>query len=218
MEHITEPIGAHFQPPFSGAQHRLSLRKRGPKARRTAADPGRCRLYHHHDGPVQIRPAIFEGDSKILSQKSKEEMAKRQGATFSWKKTSAALPLAWAGIRTATPTPIMTCGEGVLQKSGDGSGSPPSSSVFPKYDAVLAISETHDCGLGCARSGPAPAGHGSVRPRRRLAQPLPAGAPGTGSATGWHILGALGHPARPLLRLFPGYLHGRRAGRRTTAV
>ena len=49
--------------------------------------------------------------------------------------------------------PDYDLGEGVLQKSGNSFQFTTQFVVLPKYDAVLAISETHDCGLDVPEVG-----------------------------------------------------------------
>lgn len=151
MEHITEPIGAHSSRLSPVRNTDYPLVKEGKK-------PGELLLIQGGAGYTTTMMDLckfgqqFLGDSKILSQKSKEEMSKRQGATFLEEDIrSTAFGLGWDSVCYSDPD--YDLGEGVLQKSGNSFQFTTQFMVFPKYDAVLAISETHDCGLDVPEVG-----------------------------------------------------------------
>ena len=94
----------------------------------------------------------FLGDSKLLTQASKDEMAKPQGATFLPQDSrSANFGLGWDTVCFADKD--YDLGEGVLQKGGNSFQFTTQFLVIPKYDAVIAISETHDCGIDVSETG-----------------------------------------------------------------
>ena len=143
MEHITEPIGAHSSRLSPVRNTDYPLVKEGKK-------PGELLLIQGGAGYTTTMMDLckfgqqFLGDSKILSQKSKEEMAKRQGATFLEEDIrSTAFGLGWDSVCYSDPD--YDLGEGVLQKSGNSFQFTSKLYIVPKYNAVLTISETHDC-------------------------------------------------------------------------
>ncbi|MBQ1270479.1 MAG: beta-lactamase family protein [Clostridia bacterium] len=88
----------------------------------------------------------FLNESKIISQESKDEMAKKQGATFlKGDKRSCNYGLGWDTVCFTHPD--YDLGENVLVKGGNSFQFTTQFIIIPKYNAVLAISETHDCRL-----------------------------------------------------------------------
>lgn len=89
---------------------------------------------------------LFLEENDIISQVSKAEMAKKQGRTFlSHDERSANYGLGWDTVCFTHPE--YDLGEGVLVKGGNSFQFTTQFIVIPKYNAVLAISETHDCHL-----------------------------------------------------------------------
>lgn len=145
MEYITEPIGAHST--------RLSDHR----------NPA-CALVHKKSFPVEqllIQGAagfcttmpdlctfgnLFLEENAVLSESSKLEMQRSQGVTFLTKDNRATqFGLGWDHVSFHTPE--MDLGENVLLKGGNSFQFDSQLIVIPQYQAVLAISETHDCGL-----------------------------------------------------------------------
>ena len=103
MEHITEPIGAHSSRLSPVRNTDYPLVKEGKK-------PGELLLIQGGAGYTTTMMDLckfgqqFLGDSKILSQKSKEEMSKRQGATFLEEDIrSTAFGLGWDSVCYSDP-------------------------------------------------------------------------------------------------------------------
>ena len=83
-------------------------------------------------------------DSSIISNKSKAEMAKKQGRTFlKSDESSTTYGLGWDTVCYTHPD--YDLGDGVLLKGGNSFQFTTKFIVIPKYNAALAISETHDC-------------------------------------------------------------------------
>lgn len=86
-----------------------------------------------------------------FEQSSIDEMAKKQGISFIPEDTrSGDFGLGWDNVNFADPD--YDLGEGVLRKSGNSFQFTTQFFVIPKYDAVLAISETHDCKIDVAEA------------------------------------------------------------------
>ncbi len=89
---------------------------------------------------------IFLEENEILSEKSKKLMAKSWGKTFLDKDKGAIdFGLGWDLVTNHDPE--FDFGEGVLSKGGNSMFFSSRLIIIPKYNAVLALSETHDCGL-----------------------------------------------------------------------
>lgn len=89
---------------------------------------------------------LFIEDNDVISAQSKAEMAKCQGASFLVDdQKSAAYGLGWDTVKFSDPQYCL--GEGVLAKGGNSFQFTSQLLVLPQYQAVLAISETHDCGI-----------------------------------------------------------------------
>lgn len=87
---------------------------------------------------------LFLTENDVISQASKAEMAKRQGVTFLPEDTaSVRYGLGWDNV--AVDEPEFDLGEGVMLKGGNSFQFTSKLYIIPKYNAVLAISETHDC-------------------------------------------------------------------------
>lgn len=143
MTHITEPIGAPSTrlAPNRNEEYPLVHEKNRTEellliqggAGFTTCMSDLCTFGNH-----------FLTDSFILSTESKNEMAKKQGRTFlNLDESSTTYGLGWDTVCYSHPD--YDLGEGVLLKGGNSFQFTTKFIVIPKYNAVLAISETHDC-------------------------------------------------------------------------
>lgn len=142
-KYITEPIGAkttQLACELTG-EHTLTKEKKKPYellyiqggAGFTTSMVDLCKM-----GNMILHP---EG---LFLQESLDEMAKRQGVSFLPEDTrSVDFGLGWDKVNFTDPD--YDLGEGVLLKGGNSFQFTTQFLVIPKYDAVLAISETHDC-------------------------------------------------------------------------
>ena len=89
---------------------------------------------------------IFLESNSIISEKSKALMAKSWGTTFLESDLGAIdFGLGWDLVRHHDPD--YDFGDGVLAKGGNSMFFSSRLIIVPKYNAALAFSETHDCGL-----------------------------------------------------------------------
>lgn len=89
---------------------------------------------------------IFLADSPVLSRSSVAEMAKRQGRTFCRSDCESELyGLGWDNVSLKHPD--FDWGEGVCAKGGNSFQYTTAFWVCPRYDLVVALSHTHDCGF-----------------------------------------------------------------------
>lgn len=89
---------------------------------------------------------LFLEPNSILSEKSKALMAKSWGTTFLESDLGAIdFGLGWDLVRHHDPD--YDFGDSVLAKGGNSMFFSSRLIIVPKYNAVLAFSETHDCGL-----------------------------------------------------------------------
>lgn len=89
---------------------------------------------------------LFLEPNSIISEKSKALMAKSWGTTFLESDLGAIdFGLGWDLVRHHDPD--YDFGDGVLAKGGNSMFFSSRLIIVPKYNAVLAFSETHDCGL-----------------------------------------------------------------------
>ena len=143
LNHITEPIGAHST--------RLSFTQNpGYPLVREGKSPAELLLIQGGAGfttnmeDLCAFGQLFLEENNILSQASKEEMAKKHGRTFLEKdRRSEGFGLGWDNVCYTHPE--YDLGPGALQKGGNSFQFTTQFIVVPKYNAVLAISETHDC-------------------------------------------------------------------------
>ena len=88
---------------------------------------------------------LFLTQNEIISEESKQEINKKQGATFLKEDAySTHYGLGWDSV--AMPHTEYDLGGGVLDKGGGTAQFSSRLVVIPKYNAVLAISATLDCG------------------------------------------------------------------------
>ncbi len=143
MNHITEPIGAHSSrlSPVINPAYPL-VREKGRPQELLLIQGGAGYTTDMTD--LCLFGNEFLNESKLISQASKDEMAKKQGATFLSKdERSRSYGLGWDTV--CYQHPDYDLGEGVLLKGGNSFQFTTQFFVVPKYNAVLAISETHDC-------------------------------------------------------------------------
>ena len=89
---------------------------------------------------------LFLEPNSIISEKSKALMAKSWGTTFLESDLGAIdFGLGWDLVKHHDPD--YDFGDGVLAKGGNSMFFSSRLIIVPKYNAVLAFSETHDCGL-----------------------------------------------------------------------
>jgi Beta-lactamase class C and other penicillin binding proteins len=89
---------------------------------------------------------LFLRENDILSEESKREMCRAQGVTFLKEDTSSLnYGLGWDNINYINAD--FDLGEATLRKGGNSFQFSSQLIVVPKYDAVIAISQTHDCDL-----------------------------------------------------------------------
>lgn len=94
---------------------------------------------------------LFLSENPILSDASTREMAKMQGVSFLKEdQKSLGYGLGWDTVCYADPQ--FDLGQGVLVKGGNSFQFTTQFIVIPKYKAVLAISETHDCKIDVAQA------------------------------------------------------------------
>lgn len=143
MNHITEPIGTHSSrlAPNRNPEYPLVHEKNRTEellliqggAGFTTDMSDLCAFGNN-----------FLTESKIISDKSKAEMATKQGRTFlKLDERSERYGLGWDNVCYTHPD--YDLGEGVMLKGGNSFQFTTQFLVIPKYNAVLAISETHDC-------------------------------------------------------------------------
>ena len=143
--YITEPIGAHSSRQSSQRNHDyqhtfivgMPPESIGPEGAggigTTMADL--CKFGQ-----------LFLTENKVVSEQSKQEIDKPQGTTFlPADGFSQNYGLGWDNVNYKNPE--YDLGDGVLQKGGNSFQFTTQFFVVPKYNAVLALSETHDCKL-----------------------------------------------------------------------
>ncbi|HRX59081.1 MAG TPA: hypothetical protein P5075_09935, partial [Eubacteriales bacterium] len=142
---ITEPIGAHSTrlSDTRNPEYRQMHKGKFPFEQSLSQGaagfcttmPDLCRFGHQ-----------FLCESAILSEESKREMTKPQGKTFlAGDDRSPMFGLGWDHVSFQVPE--LDLGEHVLLKGGNSFQFDTQFLVLPRDRAVLAISETHDCGL-----------------------------------------------------------------------
>lgn len=89
---------------------------------------------------------LFLTENEVISEESKAEMRKMQGVTFLEEDTSSTrFGLGWDNVIYEDPE--FDLGEHVQLKGGNSFQFSSKLFVIPKYNAVLTISQTHDCKL-----------------------------------------------------------------------
>ncbi len=144
-DHITDPIGA-FSTRLSPVHNPANpLVREGDKPAELLLIQGGAGFTTSMEDLCKFGQLFLEKND-IISEQSKQEMAKRQGRTFlDCDERSTLYGLGWDSVDYRDPEYDM--GDGVLQKSGNSFQFTTQFFVVPKYNAVLAISQTHDCKL-----------------------------------------------------------------------
>lgn len=142
-KYITEPIGAHSTRPSTTHNSDYPLVKEAKKPEEYFYLQG-CGGFTTNMIDLCKFGNIFLTENDILSEESKAEMRKHQGVTFlEDDNASTGYGLGWDNV--AVNKPEFDLGEHVQMKGGNSFQFTSALYVIPKYNAVLAISETHDC-------------------------------------------------------------------------
>ena len=147
-EYITEPIGAHSTRVSTTANPDY------PLIRETGKQPEYFYLQGCGGFTTTMTDLckfgnLFLTKNDVISEESKAEMGKLQGATFLEEDTSAIrYGLGWDNVKVEEPE--FDLGEHVVMKGGNSFQFTSKLYVIPKYNAVLTMSETHDCKLDTA--------------------------------------------------------------------
>ncbi len=113
------------------------------EAGRAVVSRGRGRSDDVDDRPVQIRPAVLNGKSGAERSEQAGNGEETGRFLLPQDQKSPAYGLGWDTVDFRDPD--FDLGEGVLRKGGNSFQFTSQLIVIPKYNAVLAISETHDC-------------------------------------------------------------------------
>ncbi len=143
MNHITEPIGAH------SSRLAYNCNPDYPLVVESGFPPEKLLIqggagYTTSMKDLCLFGKLFLEKNDIISEESKAEMAKMQGKTFLKKDSrSKKFGLGWDTV--CLNRQDFDLGEGALLKGGNSFQFDTQFIVLPKYNAVLAMSETHDC-------------------------------------------------------------------------
>lgn len=144
-KYITEPIGAHSTRVSTTLNPDYPLVREGEKPQELLYLQG-CGGFTTTMSDLCRFGNLFLVKNDVISEESKAEMAKRQGRTFLEDDDRSKLfGLGWDNV--ALKDPLYDLGEDTHMKSGNSFQFDTMFYVIPKYNAVLAISETHDCNL-----------------------------------------------------------------------
>lgn len=142
-QYITEPIGAHSTRPSTVHNSQYPL----------VREKGKVPEYFYLQGCGGFTTTmidlckfgqLFLTDNDIISEESKALMRLPQGVTFLPDDTSSpCYGLGWDNVHVNEPE--FDLGDHVQKKGGNSFQFTSALYVIPKYHAVLAISETHDC-------------------------------------------------------------------------
>lgn len=142
-EFITEPIGAHSTRTSITANPDYPLIREQKKVPEYFYLQG-CGGFTTNMIDLCKFGQLFLEENEIISEASKAEMRKRQGVTFLPEDTaSICFGLGWDQV--AVQEPEFDLGDHVQMKGGNSFQFTSKLYIIPKYHAVLAISETHDC-------------------------------------------------------------------------
>lgn len=144
-DYITEPIGAHSTRPSTVNNPAYPLVHEKNKVPEYFYLQG-CGGFTTTMTDLCRFGNLFLTENDIIGEESKAEMAKHQGRTFLEEDTAAIrFGLGWDNVDVREPD--FDFGDHVLAKSGNSFQFNSMLYIIPKYNAVLAISETHDCRL-----------------------------------------------------------------------
>ena len=143
MNHITEPIGAHSSRLAYNCNpdYPLVVEGKGPQEKLLIQGGAG---YTTSMKDLCLFGRLFLEKNDIISEESKAEMAKMQGHTF--LKSDSRSPrfgLGWDTVCLSRQD--YDLGENALLKGGNSFQFDTQFIILPKYNAVLTISETHDC-------------------------------------------------------------------------
>jgi len=142
-EYITEPIGAHSTRTSTTANPEYPLIHEKKKVPEYFYLQG-CGGFTTNMVDLCKFGNLFLTENDIISEQSKAEMARHQGVTFLKEDTaSTCFGLGWDNV--AVQEPEFDLGGHVQMKGGNSFQFTSKLYVIPKFNAVLAISETHDC-------------------------------------------------------------------------
>lgn len=144
-EYITEPIGAHSTRLSPNINPKYPLVSEGKKPKELLLVQGAGGITTTMSDLTTFGQLFLE-ENKIISEESKEIMRKRWGATFLKADSSTCeYGLGWDTV--CFHDPDFDLGEHVQIKGGNSLFFSSRMIIVPKYNAVLTIAETHDCGL-----------------------------------------------------------------------
>lgn len=142
---ITEPLGMHSSRLSPLINPDYTLVSEGKKPRELLLVEGAAG-YTTTMADLCRFGNMFLHESPVLSRESAAEMNRPQGVTFlASDEKSPLYGLGWDNVSYRDRD--YDLGDGVLVKGGNSFQFDTQFFVVPKYDAVLAISETHDCSL-----------------------------------------------------------------------
>lgn len=149
-EYITEPIGAHSTRSSTVNNPDYPLIQEKKKVPEYFYLQG-CGGFTTNMIDLCKFGNLFLTENSVLSEESKAEMRKHQGVTFIEEdNASTCYGLGWDNV--AVVEPQFDLGEEVQMKGGNSFQFTSKLYVIPKYNAVLAISETHDCRIDVGES------------------------------------------------------------------
>ncbi|MEA4920669.1 MAG: serine hydrolase domain-containing protein [Clostridiaceae bacterium] len=145
VEYITDPIKAYSSRLSPNRNEAYPLIHEGKK-------PGELLLIQGGAGfttnmrDLCLFGKLFLNENDIISEHSKDEMAKKHGRTFlKLDERTESYGLGWDNVCYTHPE--YDLGDGAMLKGGNSFQFTTQFIVVPKYNAVLAISETHDCNI-----------------------------------------------------------------------
>lgn len=143
--YITEPIGAHSTRVSTTLNSDYPLVQESGKPKEEFYLQG-CGGFTTTMTDLCKFGNLFLTENTVISEESKAEMRQMQGATFLPEDTaSTRFGLGWDNV--CFEDPEFDLGEQVQLKGGNSFQFTSKLYVVPKYNAVLTISETHDCKL-----------------------------------------------------------------------
>ena len=151
QQYITEPIGAHSTRTSTTVNPDYPLIKEKKKVPEYFYLQG-CGGFTTNMTDLCKFGNLFLTKNDIISEESKAEMGKYQGVTFLPEDTaSIRYGLGWDNVDVQEPQ--FDLGDHVVMKGGNSFQFTSKLYVIPKYNAVLAISETHDCKIDVGEVG-----------------------------------------------------------------
>ena len=144
-KHITSKIHAESTNPTYSINEKYPLVSEGKKPKEYFPIQGAGGITTSMEDLCKFGQLFLEPND-VISEASKELMAKSWGSTFLDTDLGAIdFGLGWDLVKHHDPD--YDFGNGVLAKGGNSMFFSSRLIIVPKYNAVLALSETHDCGL-----------------------------------------------------------------------